>query len=276
MICADDYALTPSICEAIIELADLGRISATSVMTLSPFWPAWAQRAERMQTCIDVGLHLDFTSDFAVEQGYGTTLGQLMVSSMLRTLSPVKVKEQILHQLDLFEQHAGSEPDHIDGHQHVQQFPVIREALIETLVKRYPSNRRPWIRVSRLLTSQWELKKQIINAMGANSLLILSQRFGVAHSHALSGSYDFSGDTYCYWLRLNDWIKTIPTGTVLMCHPSTDHDTVAPFAKARYQELKVLRESDLQNLLDLRGVRIVRGKLLFKTPTVRPLMQQKL
>lgn len=245
-------------------------------MSLSPYWPVWAQRAGKMQTNIDVGLHLDFTSDFAVEQGNGTTLGRLMVSSMLRRLSLAKVKEQILHQLDLFEQHAGTVPDHIDGHQHVQQFPVIREALIEVLVKRYPPDRRPWIRVSRLVTGQWELKKQIINTMGANALLMLAQRFGVAHSQALSGSYNFSGDTNCYWLRLNDWIKTISTGTVLMCHPSTDHDTVAPFAQARYQELKVFRESGLQTLLDLRGVRIARGKLLFKIPTVSPLMQHKL
>jgi len=267
VICADDYALTPNICEAIIELADLGRISATSVMALSPHWPIWAKHAARMQNNIDVGLHLDFTSDFAVGQGFGSPLGRLMFMSILRGLSPVKVKEQIQRQLDLFEQHAGVAPDHIDGHQHVQQFPVIREVLIETLVNRYPSNRRPWIRVSRLVTGQWEFKNQIINAMGANALLTLTQRFGVAHSQALSGSYNFSGDSNSYWLRLNEWIKVIPSGTVLMCHPSTDIDTVSQFAQARSQELKVFRESDLQALLDLRRGRIIRGKLLFKIPT---------
>ena len=177
VICADDYALTPGVCAGIIELAELGHISATSAMTLSPHWPTWARHVSGLQTRIDVGLHLDWTSAFAQQQGFGASLGQVMLHSLLRTLSPVTVRTQIEHQLDLFEQHAGTAPDHVDGHQHVQQFPVIRDALVDALIRRYPAAHRPWLRVSRVLGDVWDIKAKIINTMGAQAL---TQVTGVA------------------------------------------------------------------------------------------------
>jgi len=268
VVCADDYALTPGVCTGIIELAELGRISATSAMTLSPHWPTWARQVTELQTRIDVGLHLDWTSDFARQQGFGASLGRVMLSSLLRTLSPAKVRQQIERQLDLFEQHAGTAPDHVDGHQHVQQFPVIREALIDTLVRRYPSAQRPWLRVSRVACPPWELKAQIINTMGAQALLSLAQQHGIPHSQYLTGIYDFSGSTDGYRQRLHDWLSHLPTDPVLMCHPGADTDPEAPYAQARPQEQSVLHDPALPTWLDEHRVRIVRGKMLFAPSTL--------
>jgi predicted glycoside hydrolase/deacetylase ChbG (UPF0249 family) len=263
VICADDYALTPGVCAGIIELAELGRISATSAMTLSPHWPSWARQARALQTRIDVGLHLDWTSDFAQQQGFGASLGQVMLRSLLRTLSPVTVRAHIERQLDLFEQHTGTAPDHVDGHQHVQQFPVIREALVDTLIRRYPAAHRPWLRVSQVPSGAWDIKAKIINAMGAQALLSLAQAQGLAHSQHLTGVYDFSGDVSAYRHRLQQWLTHLPTGAVLMCHPGTDSDPGAPYAQARPQEQQVLREAALQDLLSRQQIRIVRGTALF-------------
>ena len=273
VICADDYALTPGSCTGIIELAELGRISATSAMTLSPHWPVWARQVPRLQTRIDVGLHLDWTSDFARQQGFGAPLAQIMGRSLLRTLSPTRVREQIERQLDLFEQHAGAAPDHVDGHQHVQQFPVIREALIDTLVQRYPAAQRPWLRVSRVACRPWEIKAKIIHAMGAQALLSLAQAHGVAHSQHLAGVYGFSGDANAYRRRLHHWLTHLPAGAVLMCHPGTDCDPETPHALARLQEQQVLREPALQALLSAQQIRIVRGKALFAAPSTYPAPQ---
>ena len=268
VICADDYALSPGICSGILELAELGRISATSVMTLSPHWPAWAGHVAELQNRIDVGLHLDWTSDFAQRQGWGAALGPLMLRSLLRMLSPRQVRAQIHHQLDLFEQHAGTLPDHVDGHQHVQQFPVIREALVEVLLKRYPAARRPWLRVSRVSAQPWDFKAQTINAMGARALLSLARQHGVAHSQYLTGIYDFSGSAADFRQLLGHWLTRLPDGAVLMCHPGQGIDPEAPHAQARPQEQDVLRDPALQALLDAQQVRIVRGKMLFApTPT---------
>lgn len=266
VICADDFALTASTCLGIIELAQLGRISATSAMTLSPHWPTWAKQVPGLQTRIDVGLHLDWTSEFAQQQGFGASLGQVMGRSLLHALSPAKVRAQITRQLDLFEQHADSCPDHIDGHQHVQQFPVIRDALIDILVRRYPSTHRPWLRVSRVVSPLWEIKAQIIHAMGGDALLSLAERHGVAHSQYLTGIYDFTGSANSYRQRLHEWLTHLPQGAVLMCHPGSEIDPQTPLAQARKREQSVLCDPALSAMLDQHHIRIVRGKTLFTTP----------
>jgi len=265
VICADDYAMTPEISAGIIALAEQGRISATSAMTLSPHWPVWARQVRSLQTRIDVGLHLDWTSDFALRQGFGRPLGKLMVQSLLGAMDKTQVRAQIQSQLDLFESHAGSAPDHIDGHQHVQQFPVLREALIEVLLERYPAHARPWLRVSHVVCPPWALKARIINGMGAQALRGLAQQHGLPHSEHLSGIYDFSGDAKRYHRHLQQWLRQRTAGTVLMCHPAQGLNVQAPFPQARVQEQQVLGDPELAHWLHQHAVRIVRGRTLFGT-----------
>ena len=266
VVCADDYAMTPEISTGIIALAAQGRISATSAMTLSPHWPEWARQLPALQSRIDVGLHLDWTSDFALQQGFGRPLGQLMLSSLLRALRPHEVVAQIHRQLDLFEDHAGVTPDHIDGHQHVHQFPTMRDGLIEVLVKRYSPHQRPWLRVAHVASPPWAIKARIINAMGARALRALAERHGLAHSEHLTGVYDFSGDTDFYRRQLQHWLGQLPPATVLMCHPAEGLNAEAPFPEARIREQHVLSHPALDALLNEQRVRIVRGSQLFARP----------
>ena len=62
VLCADDFGLSEAVSAGIIDLADMGRISATSAMTNCPAWrrtgPDLRSRAGR----IGVGLHFNLTS----------------------------------------------------------------------------------------------------------------------------------------------------------------------------------------------------------------------
>ena len=78
ILCADDYALNESVSHGIVALAEAGRLSATSVMTLSPRWAMDAAVLAPWRGRIDVGLHLDWTSEFALAAGHGAPLGALM------------------------------------------------------------------------------------------------------------------------------------------------------------------------------------------------------
>ena len=263
VICADDYAMTPEISAGIVALAQQGRISATSAMTLSPHWPAAAAQVLALQQHTDVGLHLDWTSDFALQQGFGMPLGRLMVHSLLGRLRHDDVAREIHRQLDLFEHHAGAAPDHIDGHQHVQQFPVLRQALVEVLNQRYAPGQRPWLRISQVVCPAWDIKGHIINAMGARALRSLAEQHGIPHSEHLSGVYDFQGDAQAYRHKLEGWLSALPAATVLMCHPAQGVNPAAPFPQARIREQAVLGHPTLDNVLTGYGIRIVRGRTLF-------------
>ncbi|MBS0303746.1 MAG: ChbG/HpnK family deacetylase, partial [Proteobacteria bacterium] len=78
VLCADDYAQHAGVTQAVLALADAGRLTATSAMVLSPRWPADAAPLRERRGRIDVGLHLDFTSDFAIATGHGLPLGAAM------------------------------------------------------------------------------------------------------------------------------------------------------------------------------------------------------
>jgi len=142
MVCADDFAVHAEASLGIAELARNGRISATSVMVLSPRWPQDAALLKDLTQSIDVGLHLDWTSDFAVASGHGMSLAAAIRKAALGGFGRGGAAAQatravIERQLDAFEAQWKAPPDHVDGHQHVQQFAGIREALVLALVERY-------------------------------------------------------------------------------------------------------------------------------------------
>ncbi len=268
MVCADDFALNAPVSRAIAQLAGQGRLTATSAMVLSPLWLAHATWLAPLRGRIDVGLHLDWTSDFAQAAGQGLALGPLMLRAASRRLDPHRVREAIERQVDLFEDGWGAPPDHVDGHQHVHQFPVIREQLVRVLARRYPrgpGRPRPWLRISRPLRPGTEFKSRVIGAMGARALARLADREGFAHSEHLTGIYGFDLDRAGYLERLGRWLTQCGQtrqagGVVLMCHPGEAAPAEGdPIARARAVEYDVLGSDDWLRLLQARLVQLARG-----------------
>jgi predicted glycoside hydrolase/deacetylase ChbG (UPF0249 family) len=263
VLCADDYGLNPEVNSAILDLAKQQRISATSVMSRSPGWSEWAVPLKEVKSKIDIGLHLDLTSAFAMEGGIGGSLSSWMLRSSARFLQSAPLETEIHQQLDLFERHLGATPDHVDGHQHVHQFPVIRDALMRVLSRRYTTGHRPWLRVSRATGQTADLKAQVITAMGAKALERLALIHGFAHSSHLSGIYDFKGNAIQYRDQLHQWLKDLPKGTVLMCHPAKGIHAQSLTPMASVWEHEVLCGEALPDLLASTGTELSRGQMIF-------------
>lgn len=279
IFCADDFGMNPAVSQGIAELAQHGRLNATSVMSLAPGWPADVALLQPLKHRIDVGLHLDWTSPFAIAAGHGRPLSRLMQLALCRQLNPLSVRECIERQFDLFEAHWNAPPDHVDGHQHVQQFPVIREALVEVVAQRYPAGQRPWLRISRPLASAGDLKAWVIGAMGARALQALAQQADIPHTQWLTGIYGFDGDAPRYAQRLGQWLQETQghAGVVLMCHPGLPGDrAMDSIAAARTQEFQVLQSPLLAQLLQDhrtptgRGMQCGLNSPAPDTPTIEP------
>ena len=121
---------------------------------------------------IDIGLHLDWTSEFAQAAGHGLSLGAAMRRALLGGFDRSAARTVIERQLDLFEAQWQAPPDHVDGHQHVQQFAGIREPLVELLARRYPG-RLPYLRVSQVRSGVGErlgFKSRVISALGETKI----------------------------------------------------------------------------------------------------------
>ena len=260
VLCADDYALNAPVSQGIVALAVLGRLSATSVMSLSPRWVEDAAALRDVRERLDVGVHLDWTSRFAVAAGFGSGLGAVMVRAALRRYDVKAVEAGIERQLEAFEAQWQAPPDHIDGHQHIQQFPVLRDALAHVLLRRYGgASVRPWLRVSHV--AQPGLKAKVISHMGAHALQQWAERETWPTVGPLLGAYGFEGGLDDYAHHMQSWLACLPDASpaLIMCHPAVSAQTDDAIGAARKREFAYLASHDfVQHMLDA-GVRLVRG-----------------
>ncbi len=270
VVCADDFAVHESASLGIAKLASRGRISATSAMVLSPRWAQDVALLHDVRDRIDVGLHLDWTSDFAIAAGHGMSLGSAMLKAILggfgKEAARGATRGVIERQLDAFEAQWKAPPDFVDGHQHVQQFAGIRDALVQALTSRYGggcgrggSDRKPYLRISCAPSAVADLKSRVIAAMGVNALESIADNGYIPRASALLGIYDFSGNGERYARHMARWLQAAPAGSIIMCHPA---QTVAPgevIGEARAQEFAYLNGDEFAAALVHAGVQIVRG-----------------
>lgn len=261
-LCADDFAASQAISKGIAELAARGRISATSAMVLSPRWSGDAALLQGVRGRIDVGLHLDWTSPFARAAGHGLSLKGAMLRSVLGGFDQAPARTVITHQLDAFESVWQGPPDHIDGHQHVQQFNGIRQALVAEVVQRYAPADRPYLRLSTPAPADNSLKAAIISGLGAALLATLAGRAGMACAPALSGIYDFTGGTARYAALMARWLHEAPAGAILMCHPAAQASADDELGAARVWEYDYLASDAFAKALQKAAVTLSRGTKL--------------
>ena len=260
VLCADDYALNAPVSQGIVALVVLGRLSATSVMSLSPRWAEDVVALRDVRERLDVGVHLDWTSSFAIAAGHGRGLAQVMARAALRLYKQKTIEDEIERQLDAFEAHWQAAPDHIDGHQHVQQFAVFRHALAEVLMRRYGhAAQRPWLRVSHV--AQPGLKAKVISAMGSQGIQQWAQHNAWPTVGPLLGAYGFDGSMDDYAQSMQGWLSHLPEDkpAIIMCHPAVSAQADDEIGAARKREFAYLAGHDfVQHMFDA-GVRLVRG-----------------
>lgn len=265
VLCADDYALEQGVSSAILSLTRQGRLTATSVMVLSPRWAEDAAPLRELSTQLDVGLHLDWTSPFAQAAGHGSSLPAVMMRSALGVFEAKGgygwVCEVVQRQLDAFEAQWKRAPDHIDGHQHVHQFAGIRQPLLDVLQQRYgASATRPWLRVSQV--AQPGIKARVISAMGAQAMQRWATHWAWPHVSPLVGAYNFEAQDGVYARHMHAWLRDLPAHAAMMCHPAQDllgrqsQDAIYP---ARVHEFAYLQSDAFVQALQAAHVRLVRG-----------------
>lgn len=259
-ICADDFGIEPGVDEAIVELCQQKRLSATSCLTMAPYFAEHAVMLSGLDA--DLGLHVNFTESLG-SQGLFLPLPKLIVQAYLHQLPKEQVLKQIELQLDVFEYHLGRAPDFVDGHLHVHQLPVIREALLRVLSERYPDN-MPWLRntrpgsLSNGLPWMQRLKANVIGALGARSLSRSAQQIGARINRDFFGAYDFSRNHPPYAAMLDAWLQQASYGSLIMAHPAKYVSEQDAFGRDRIEEYRVLGSEVFAALLEQHGLEIRR------------------
>lgn len=231
-ICADDFGLHTAVNDAVLYLVGMGRLQATSAMVGAPAWTSGAVALASIDADhLDVGLHLDLT-EFPL-----TIPARSLAGWLLQGLRDTKALLREVHaQIDAFEQALGRMPAYVDGHQHVHQFPGVRDALLTALTDRYPGH-HPWLRSTR--PGGGGLKPHVIDALGRRGLEHHAQALDFLRNRRLLGVYGFDGDAHRYRHHVDAWLASAQDGDLLMCHPAIARVPGDAIAAARCQEFWV-------------------------------------
>jgi len=234
-VCADDYGYNAAIDEAILALADLGRLGGASCMVESPRFAAAAPALRERERQIDVGLHFNLTESFPGAPRVGA-LPVVMATSWLHAIGPGDIALRLRRQLARFESAFKRMPSYIDGHQHVHQFPVVRDALLHELDTRY-GNRRPLIRNTS--SSAADMKSRVLSLLGGHALQHRLLLYGWPTNLDFVGAYRYErGANFPRLAR--EWIRTVKEGAIWMCHPATRAEPMDPIGAFRVAEYEWL------------------------------------
>lgn len=216
ILCADDYGQNKPISQAIITLIEKKRLSATSCLVTAPDWPEYAKWLRSLRDHVQVGLHFNLTEK---QTGLQYPLSQLLIRAYLHRLDKAAIQAEFSAQLEKFVIAMGGLPDFIDGHQHIHQFPIIREAILES----YEQNLRHqpcYVRCvfDKKAFFRGTLKHIIIQLSGAATFKKQLEQREIAHNSSFAGIYNFA-DSQQYAQFFPQFLQQIQEGGIIMCHP---------------------------------------------------------
>ena len=262
-LCADDYGISPGVNRAIRDLIGRGRLNATSVMMAGP--AIGRDEASALQTLAAnsprcaIGLHATLTAPFRpltmhfqpLNGGMFLSLPKLLRASLLRRLDPEIIHAELRVQFAAFQELFGRAPEFVDGHQHVQLFPQIRDAFLAAVKEAAPN---AWVRQG----GRRQPLSQRLNSPKALLLDVLSAQFrrratraGIVFNPGFAGAYDFSRQPD-FGALMRQFLDGLPEDGVVMCHPGLVDDiliSLDPLTDQREREYAFLGGEQFPPLL---------------------------
>jgi len=236
-LCADDYGISPGVNRAIRDLIARGRLNATSVMVVGPAIgrdeAANLEAARAKAARCAIGLHVTLTSPFRpltmhfrpLDGGLFPTFPRLLRAGLLRRLDVEIVRAEIMVQLAAFVDLFGRAPDFVDGHQHVQLYPQVRDAFLSATEQAAP---KAWVRqggshatLARRLGAPKALFLDVLSAQFRRR----ATRAGLSFNPAFAGAYDFSSGSD-FSLLMRQFLQDLPAEGLIMCHPGFVDDVL--------------------------------------------------
>ncbi|WP_454616874.1 ChbG/HpnK family deacetylase [Bradyrhizobium cenepequi] len=229
-LCADDYGLSAGVNRAIRDLIARGRLNATSVMVVGQAvgrdeMAALRSVAAESPRCA-VGLHATLSAPFRpltmhfrpVNGGLFLPFPKLLRAGMLRRLDREMIHAELVEQLATFKDMFGRAPDFVDGHQHVQLFPQVRDAFLRAVKDAAPE---AWVRQggrNQALSQRLRAPKALVLDTLSAQFRKRARRAGISFNPAFAGAYDFSKSPDFAPL-MRQFLEGLPDGGLVMCHP---------------------------------------------------------
>jgi len=218
---ADDFGQSAGINEGIIHCHQLGIVTSASLMVRWP-WASAAAAYARAEPALSVGLHLDL-GEWIYQSGAWVPLYEVVALD-----DPAAVRAEIFHQLETFQRLVGSDPTHIDSHQHVHAREVARQAVAE-----------------------------ISNRLGVpvRHSSDTPRHLGEFYGQGRKGAMLESAITVDFLIGL---LRTLQDGTTeLNCHPGLRGDAQGMYVAQRAQEVHVLCDARVRAAIQAERIELI-------------------
>lgn len=267
-LCADDYGISPGVNRGIRELIARGRLNATSVMVVGAAIGrdeiTSLQAAAAQTPRCAIGLHATLTAPFRpltmhfqpVDGGQFLSFPKLLRAGLARRLDPEIIRAELMVQLAAFRELFGRAPDFVDGHQHAQLFPQVRDGFLAAVKEAAPG---AWVRQCgrRLpLMQRLAAPKALVLDMLSARFRARAARAGLSFNPGFAGAYDFS-KAPDFAALMGEFLASLPEGGLVMCHPGFVDEVLTgldPLTGQREREYAFLAGEQFPQLLALNKV----------------------
>ncbi len=250
----DDLGLSEAVNQAVVNLADKQRITASSYMVGGSISDEHKQALQELG--VDIGLHLDFTGIFP--SPLTGSLKSTLFKCYTHQLDKQQVADNIKQQFEQFVETFDALPVFVDGHQHVHQFPIIRDALIQEIMARTHSNSHIHTcshpqqtpiacRVTKPLVN--DLKSWIIYLLGGNKWQMLCQANGIATNTGFAGVYGFDKDKEELKKRWQTWLTSCSNCTNVKSNTESTTESIKNTGNIKSIKNAKSTQTDKTNLI---------------------------
>lgn len=236
-LCADDYGISPGVNRAICDLIARGRLNATSVMMVGAAIgredaAELSKVASESPRCA-IGLHVTLTAPFRpltmhfrpAEGGMFPPFPKLLRAGLMRRLDAEMIRAEVMVQLAAFTDLFGRAPDFVDGHQHAQLYPQVRDGFLAAVKEAAPT---AWVRQggrNAPLLQRVTAPKALLLDVLSTQFRRRAARADIAFNPGFAGAYDFTRQAD-FGALMNEFLAGLPDEGLIMCHPGFVDDVL--------------------------------------------------
>jgi len=256
VLCADDFALSECVSDAIEQLAEFGHLSATSAIVTGRNWHRDGARLARLRERIAIGLHLNFTlgaplgsMDCLAPKGCFPTIGALSRHALCGNVDVDEIAAETERQIARFTEVVGTRPDFLDGHQHVHALPGIRRGVLAALNEHFRAGdvfvRDPADRLGAIVRRGVATEKAVGVALLAYGFAAECRRMGAVTNVGFAGYSNFE-TAASYANEFPRFFICPGPRHLVMCHPGfadADLASLDPVTGRREEEFSAIKQA---------------------------------
>jgi predicted glycoside hydrolase/deacetylase ChbG (UPF0249 family) len=186
-----------------------------------------------------------------LDGGMFPSFTKLLRAGLFGLLDIEIIQAELMVQLAAFRELFGRVPDFVDGHQHVQIYPQVRDAFLAAVKQGAPN---AWVRQAGR-TQPFAARLSSPKALFLDALSAQFRRrasaANIAFNPGFAGAYDFSRKPD-FGALMRQFLEQLPADSVIMCHPGFVDEILIgldPFTVQRETEHGFLAGHDFPRLL---------------------------